>query len=328
MLNDIATVATAADMPNRAPAEEDRPLRDYGGGMPPRPEWFTASVRRAPERRTVEVEGAALELLCWGDIGKPGLLFLPGMGAAASWWEPIAPWFADDYRCAALSWSGMGRSDWREAYSLDQFTREIDGAIEGAGLAANGRLPLLVSHSFGTMPAALWGQRTSGTLGLVLIDRTLVDPACAWRPPPPRTSPTRLYPSEAAALTNFRLTPPQPCPNPFLVDHIARDGLRRVTAPNGSPAWTWRYDSTMRARMADPMDADVYSGVTCPIAFFWGEHSLSIANGGPAYVARRFPQAPSIVIPDAGHHVMLDQPLALIAALRTLFAIWPRHETA
>jgi pimeloyl-ACP methyl ester carboxylesterase len=30
-----------------------------------------------------------------------------------------------------------------------------------------------------------------------------------------------------------------------------------------------------------------------------------------------------VVIPDAGHHVMIDQPLAFIAALRGLLAAWP-----
>jgi pimeloyl-ACP methyl ester carboxylesterase len=34
------------------------------------------------------------------------------------------------------------------------------------------------------------------------------------------------------------------------------------------------------------------------------------------------PDAPWIVIPDAGHHVMVDQPLALVAALRTLLECW------
>jgi pimeloyl-ACP methyl ester carboxylesterase len=32
---------------------------------------------------------------------------------------------------------------------------------------------------------------------------------------------------------------------------------------------------------------------------------------------------PVIDLPDAGHHPMLDQPLALVAALRTLLAVWP-----
>ena len=31
-----------------------------------------------------------------------------------------------------------------------------------------------------------------------------------------------------------------------------------------------------------------------------------------------------IEIPDAHHHIMIDQPLALVASLRTLLAAWPR----
>ncbi len=32
---------------------------------------------------------------------------------------------------------------------------------------------------------------------------------------------------------------------------------------------------------------------------------------------------PVVDLPEAGHHPMLDQPLALVAALRTLLATWP-----
>jgi len=32
--------------------------------------------------------------------------------------------------------------------------------------------------------------------------------------------------------------------------------------------------------------------------------------------------APVVEIPAAGHHVMLDQPIALVAALRTLVSDW------
>jgi pimeloyl-ACP methyl ester carboxylesterase len=35
------------------------------------------------------------------------------------------------------------------------------------------------------------------------------------------------------------------------------------------------------------------------------------------------PGAPYIEIPEADHHVMIDQPLAFVAALRALLAAWP-----
>jgi pimeloyl-ACP methyl ester carboxylesterase len=30
----------------------------------------------------------------------------------------------------------------------------------------------------------------------------------------------------------------------------------------------------------------------------------------------------TVDVPDAGHHIMLDQPLALVTALRTVLAAW------
>ena len=100
------------------------PLARFGGAKPPAPAWFEAALARAPERRSVEVEGANIESLSWGERGKPGLLFLHGNGAHADWWSFIAPFFADTHRVAALSWSGMGGSDHREHYSLDTFVAE------------------------------------------------------------------------------------------------------------------------------------------------------------------------------------------------------------
>jgi pimeloyl-ACP methyl ester carboxylesterase len=35
-------------------------------------------------------------------------------------------------------------------------------------------------------------------------------------------------------------------------------------------------------------------------------------------------ETPKIEIPDDEHHVMIDQPLAFVAALRGLLAGWPR----
>ena len=37
------------------------------------------------------------------------------------------------------------------------------------------------------------------------------------------------------------------------------------------------------------------------------------------------PGSPYVEIPEAEHHVMIDQPLAYVAALRALLAAWPRR---
>ena len=127
-------------------------LAPFNGEPPPAPAWFTAAVDNAPERSRILVEGADIELLTWGEVGKPGLLFLHGNGAHADWWRFIAPFFAKDWRVAATSWSGMGGSDWREAYSAELFATEIFSAVEAAGLEAGGGKPIVGGHSFGGFP--------------------------------------------------------------------------------------------------------------------------------------------------------------------------------
>ena len=110
------------------------PLATFNGEVPPAPAWFDAALADKPERSTFDFEGAEIELLTWGEVGKPGLLLLHGNGAHADWWSFIAPLLADDYRVAAISWSGMGDSDWRPKYSAEIFMAEIFGAIDAAQL--------------------------------------------------------------------------------------------------------------------------------------------------------------------------------------------------
>jgi pimeloyl-ACP methyl ester carboxylesterase len=39
------------------------------------------------------------------------------------------------------------------------------------------------------------------------------------------------------------------------------------------------------------------------------------------------PGSPYVEIPEAEHHVMIDQPIAFVAALRALLVAWPQAST-
>ena len=67
------------------------PLPAFHGAKPPAPPWFDAALADEPERTFIEVEGAKVEDLAWGERGKPGLMFLHGGAAHADWWSFIAP---------------------------------------------------------------------------------------------------------------------------------------------------------------------------------------------------------------------------------------------
>lgn len=289
------------------------PLGPLGGAVPPAPGWFAEAVGQEPERSRFELEGAGIELLCWGELGKPGLLLLHGNGAHAEWWSFIAPFFAADHRVAALSWSGMGGSDWRPAYALDQYGREALRAIELAGLDRAGP-PQIVGHSFGGLPTMhLFVEHPGRVGGAVLIDSFIPRPGERRGPRPSGDGPP-AYPTPEAALARFRFAPPQPCENLFIADWIARRSLRRA-----DDGWRWRFDPRLWANM-DRTGADtLYDRLRRPVHAINGDRSLVVTAEQNALLRELLPSGSRIVeIPNCAHHVMVDQPLAMVAALRAL----------
>ncbi|MEJ2816218.1 alpha/beta hydrolase [Caulobacter sp. CCG-8] len=304
---------------------DDRPapvslLGPFNGERPPAPAWFEAAVAVAPERSRIPVEGAEIELLTWGEIGKPGLLFLHGNGAHADWWSFIAPFFAKDWRCAAISWSGMGGSDWRPAYSAQSFAAEIFAAVEAAGLEAGGVKPILVGHSFGGFPTLYCGVEHADRLrGIVMVDSSIQPPEKRWKGPPSRPdAANRVYPTLEQALSRFRLAPPQGCENLYIADHIARGSLKEVEG-----GWTWKFDPAIWQRFSMPDLGLLLPRIACPAAVMWGERSALMREDTLAYMFGEMPGSVlRVAIPDADHHVMVDQPLAFVAGLRGLLAGW------
>ena len=143
---------------------------------------------------------------------------------------------------------------------------------------------------------------------------------------PTADRPGRVYPTLEAALARFRLMPPQPAENHYVLDFIARRSLRRAPMPDGSgEGWTWKFDPNMWEKLdrTDGNFGGAMPDLKVPAVHLYGDKSRIIgrlAAGEPSFLDRRIP---NIEIPDSHHHVMIDQPLALVAALRTLLASWP-----
>lgn len=307
------------------------PLAAFEGARPPAPAWFTDAIAREPARTHHTVEGARIETLSWGERGKPGLLLLHGNGAHADWWSFIAPFFADDYRVAALSWSGMGGSDWREHYTLDLFVAEILGVAEAEGLFEAGK-PVAIGHSFGGMPlvaaAARHGERLRGAIiadsPLMPAERRQARRSRRGQPKDPR--PTQVYPTIETALARFRFMPPQGCDNLYIADHIARTSLREVPAQADMPGgYTWRFDPFMWKDYHAGNSSIDLANVKCPVALLFGARSSFLAEDVVPYMSDLAPAGtPVVMLPEAEHHLMVDQPLAFVTTVRTLLATWAR----
>ncbi len=76
------------------------------------------------------IGGADIEVLAWGERGRPGVLLAHGSCAHARWWSPVAAMLATEFRVASLSWSGMGGSQWRDSYCFEQQADELFAAAD------------------------------------------------------------------------------------------------------------------------------------------------------------------------------------------------------
>ncbi|WP_397421789.1 alpha/beta fold hydrolase [Phenylobacterium sp.] len=326
------------------PPEVRAPLAPFEGAEPPSPKWFQDAIAQEPERGFVTSHGAKLEVLTWGELGKPGLLLIHGNSAHADWWSFIGPLLAKDFRVTAMSLAGMGASDWRETYRFTDFADDAEAVSRSTGLYDGGRKPVYIGHSFGggqVFFAAI--QRPENMHAAVLVDTGFGGP-----PPealeerkkrmeqirniPTADRPSRIYPTVAAALARFRLMPPQPTDNLYIADFIARRSLKQVPMADGSGmGWTWKFDPQMWEKLDRSAMTSMVTGSSpepaakdaVPMVHLYGDKSRIIESrraGEPSVLAGRMRE---IEIPDSHHHVMIDQPLALVAALRTLLAIWP-----
>jgi len=301
------------------------PLAAFHGAKPPAPEWFGKALAEAPERTFVEVEGAKLETLAWGRRGLPGLMLLHGGAAHADWWAFIGPLFADRHRVVAPTFSGMGRSDWRPKYSMSQFAREAREAGLALG-AFDAGPPIVIGHSFGARIAAGvahdFGPRIAGA---VLVDPPFFAPQNVRTPSPPRASKShRPHASLGALVARFRLSPPQPCENPYILDYIARTSARETLDAEGHKRWTLGFDPNFWEKLGRFEMTSQLKGARAPLALIRGEKSRLFHKADADYLMSLIPPgSPSLVLPNAEHHVMIDQPLAFVNMVKDLLAGWP-----
>src|SRR6478672_6687832 len=288
------------------------PLAKFGGATPPAPAWFTHAMEKRPETETIDVEGRKIEVLTWGERGRPGLLLLHGNGAHAGWWRFIASFLAEEYRVCAPSWGGMGGSDWRETYTTETFIAEALASAEIAGLFDSEVKPVFGGH-IAIFIAARYGERQRAT---VIIDPPIFSPErIVERRARPRKERIyrahRVYASLEQALARFRFAPTQSCDNLFIVDAIARESLKQVDRESGE-GWTWRFDPFLWKNLQLSESTPLIKESRCPMALIRGDRSRLIRAEDAAYAMSLLPPgAPHIAIPDADHHVMVDQPLAL-----------------
>ncbi|HSV35552.1 MAG TPA: alpha/beta hydrolase [Ramlibacter sp.] len=278
------------------------------------PEWFDWAVRQPRRSHFADAGGTRIHYVSWNadERDKPGLLFLHGYLGHSGWWNFIAPFFTERFRVFALDFSGMGDSQARADYSTDSFVSDIEAVMRDAGIAPG----IAVGHSFGgsrllqactLIPGAIRRAIVLDSYFRLGSDEAL--PRSDRRPAP------RPYPDEATGIARFRLLPAQDCP-PWMNDYVARQSLRQTDA-----GWTWRFDPLLRQLPPPEGDARMLARITIPVDYVHAERSAIVSTDRARRIVAAIPGARGPVsLVRAGHHLMLDQPLALVAALRALLA--------
>lgn len=281
------------------------------------PSWFTKAIAAPCESRYADIGGTPIHYLAWNlaDTQKPGLLFAHGFRAHARWWSFIAPFFLSRYRVVALDFSGMGDSGARARYEPQTFSRDIAGVLEHSGL---GRATL-IGHSFGGARVARTCAESAELVErAIIVDSLFRLPDVEHRVPPPlEPRPKKLYATFAAARARFRLVPEQNAAPAFILDYIAEHSLKQVEG-----GWVWKFDEGFMPRsvIEEPSEmVAMLQSIRCPVSYLYGDLSIVVSRKLAHAVVKHIPHARGpIAIPQSHHHVMLDQPLSLVSALKAL----------
>lgn len=296
--------------------------------MSDRPGWFERAIAQQGSEGVVPVQGTDVHYLRWGDPAAAGVVLVHGGAAHARWWDHLGPLIAAHYHVVALDLSGHGDSGRRDRYHPQLWADEVMAVSEHAGVAGP---PVLVGHSMGGFVSIVAAARHGDALaGAVIVDSPV-------RRPDPEVQESRggrmfrspkTYPSLEEALGHFHLVPPQPVVTPYVVDHVARHSLREV-----EHGWTWKFDREVFRDFSDSMFGEYLSQARCRMAVFHAELSHIVDRDITDYMSDLLGHnAPFVEIPQAYHHLILDQPLAFVAALRAMLADWehtvPAHPPA
>jgi pimeloyl-ACP methyl ester carboxylesterase len=286
---------------------------------PVAPDWFRRALAVPFTDGTVDV-GGPIHYLAWGEPGARGLVFVHGGGAHAHWWTHVAATFAGQFRVLALDLSGHGDSTHREHYDIEQWTDEVMAVADAGAISGP---PVVVGHSMGGFVTIATAARHASRLsGVIICDSPVTEPdpeigayhlrEAFGRP--------RTYASVDEAVARFRTVPGQDRYLDYVIDHVARRSLRAVDG-----GWQWKFDRGIFEQFGAGMRSialPYLDDVICRLALLRSEHGLVTADIRASMYERLGRVTPIVEIPEAGHHAMLDQPLLLLTAIRTLLADW------
>lgn len=262
--------------------------------------------------------GAGIELNCvdYGGAGKPPMLLVHGGSAHARWWDFVGPGLIDRFHVLALDLRGHGDSPWTDqwAYGSRHYAADLDAIITGWGLGS----PVLVGHSMGGHTVLAYSVEHSARLrAMVVIDSTPLYPdyaveqlrKIAGRPAPE-------YDSLEAAVGAFRTLPGETQATPEIMQHVARLSFRQ----RADGKWVHKMDRRTLIREPIQLRTDDLAGIRCPALLVKPTGSPLLTPEFMNKMAGKMERGRVVMVENSNHHVPLDNPAGLVAAMGPFLA--------
>jgi pimeloyl-ACP methyl ester carboxylesterase len=266
--------------------------------------------------RFVEAGGVRLHYLEYGDGGaaahRPTLLCLHGGAAHAHWFDFVASDFLRDYRVLSLDQRGHGDSEWVDppAYSYDRYAADLAEVAIKLDL----RDFVLIGHSMGgTVALSYAATYPARVKKLVVVDSTLqmtAERVAALRDVGTREG--RRYATKEEFVARYRLRPATTTAAPGIMRHLAQNSGRQTV----DGRWTHKFDRNVYATRETVDGLPCWNDIRMPALLVKAARSQRITPQVFAEVKARCPQAALVEVPDADHHVMLDNPAGFTRAVR------------
>ncbi len=275
-----------------------------------------ATVTAEPTSRFVQIDGLKLHYFDWGgDASQRIFVLCHGGSAHAHWWDFVAPELVAHGKVIALDLRGHGRSQWADAYGPGSHISDLKAFLRDH---VRQRV-VLVGHSMGGEIA----QRVAADCPELIEALVLADAPHGG--PPLRT---RLlwrwkrrkqhlgrpeFRSLEELVRRFRLSPPG--------DRLTREQLAELAVkgaeqlPNGN--WAFRFDPKTR-KMTPGWKRHIrfpLKQIRRPVLILRGEHSALVTPNAARRMHRGIRNSQLKQIPNAHHHVSLDNPNDTAAAI-------------
>jgi len=266
----------------------------------------------------VEIDGARLHIQDYGTSGKPPIVCVHGGGANAHWYDFVAGGFTADYHVRGIDLRGHGDSDWDKSdppgYGYSRHAADLDELTKKLGL----RDFVLIGHSMGGAISSMYAARYPGRVkALIIVDSNLImSPERIASFEAVANRPAREYATQEEFVATYRVRPGGSTARPEALRYIARHSGRRFD----DGLWRHKLDRRTYANRELYDSLALWEKIRIPALLMKGARSERMTYEAIAEIQARAPQVRMTLVPDAEHHITLDNPAGFVRAAREFLA--------